>query len=173
MSDLENNINDAADAAKDAASDVVNTVSDAASNAAGNVAGAASGAASNVADAASGAAKGAANAMNNAAASVSSADNNKLFGALTYPIPLIGIIALVSDSMKNDPVLRKHSVQSLAYTVAAVLVGTILTTITFGIGGCLTPLMIIPPIIWAVQAYGGKDVNIPVITDFCKKQGWF
>lgn len=156
MSDLENNINDAADAAKDAANDVVSNVSDAASN---------------VADAATDTAKSAASAVSNAAASVSNADNNKLFGALTYPLPIIGIIALVSDSMKNDPVLRKHSVQSLAYFVVSLIVSFILGITV--IGGCLAIFLIVPPIIWAVQAYQGKDVNIPVITDFCKKQGWF
>ncbi len=160
MSDLENNINDAADAAKDAASDVVNTVSDAASNAA-----------STASDAASGAAKGAANAVNNAAASVSSADNNKLFGALTYPIPIIGIIALVSDSMKNDPVLRRHSVQSLALGVVLVLGSFILGLIP--IVGCFVPFLWLVTFYYAYQAYQGKEVTIPVITDFCKKQGWF
>jgi uncharacterized membrane protein len=156
MSDLENNINDAADAAKDAANDVVSNVSDAASN---------------VADAATDTAKSAASAVSNAAASVSSADNNKLFGALTYPLPIIGVIALVSDSMKNDPVLRKHSVQSLAYFVVSLIVSFILGITV--IGGCLAIFLIVPPILWAIQAYQGKDVNIPVITDFCKKQGWF
>lgn len=167
MSDLENNINDAADAAKDAASDIASNVSDAANSAANTV----TDAASNVADTAKDTAKGAANALNNAAASVSSADNNKLFGALTYPLPIIGIIALVSDSMKNDPVLRKHSVQSLAYFVVSLIVSFILGITV--IGSCLVIFLIVPPIIWAVQAYQGKDVNIPVITDFCKKQGWF
>ncbi|HQX76474.1 MAG TPA: hypothetical protein PL074_09175 [Thermoflexales bacterium] len=147
-------------------------MSDAASNAAGNVAGAASGAASNVADAASGAAKGAANAMNNAAASVSSADNTNLMSALAYLfMPFSGILFLLLGSTNNNAVLRKNTIQSIAFGVVVFVASAVLAVV--GIGFCISILSIIPAIIWTIQAYGGKDVNIPVITDFCKKQGWF
>jgi uncharacterized membrane protein len=101
-----------------------------------------------------------------------STDNNeKLMGLLAYLLtPIVGIIILVSDSMKNNPVLRKHAVQSIALAVV-IFVVAIVMSITV-ILACLTPLLIIPQIIYGVQAYQGKDVVIPVITDFCKKQGW-
>jgi uncharacterized membrane protein len=98
--------------------------------------------------------------------------NDKLFAGLTYPIPIVGIIVLLSDTMKNNPVLKTHAIQSLALTAVLVVVSIILTTVTLGFGGCLAPLLIIIPIVFGIQAYQGKDVNIPVLTDFCKKQGW-
>lgn len=172
MSDLEKNINDAADDVKDAAQDVASDVANAADKAADK----AGDALNNAADTVGGAAKGAAGAVSGAASNLSGAvnnagSNNKLFGALTYPIPLFGILALVSDSMKNDPVLRKHSVQSLALGVALFVVSLVLGFIP--LVGCLVPFLWLITLYYAYQAYQGKDVNIPVITDFCKNQGWF
>jgi len=37
---------------------------------------------------------------------------------------------------------------------------------------CLSPLMIIINIIYAVKANNGEFVDIPVITGFSKGQGW-
>ena len=97
--------------------------------------------------------------------------NDKLLGALTYPIPLVGIIILVSDSMKNNPVLRTHAVQSLA-------LGVVLFVASFVIGlipvvGCFVPILwLVVTLYYGYQAYQGKDVNIPIVTDFCKNQKW-
>ncbi len=99
-------------------------------------------------------------------------NNEKLLSALTYPIPIVGIVILVSDTMKNNPVMRKHAVQSIA-------LGVVLFVISFIIGlipviGCITPILwLAVTIYYAVQAYNGKDFTIPFITDFCKKQNWF
>ena len=91
---------------------------------------------------------------------------------LAYIIaPIGGIIILLSDNMKNDPVLKKHAVQSIAYAVVEIVLAIILTfTVVLA---CLAWVPYIPLIIWGIQAYQGKDINIPVITDFCKKQNWF
>ena len=102
----------------------------------------------------------------------SSDSNAKLMALLAYIIaPIGGIIILLSDSMKNDPVLRKHSVQSIAYAVIEIVLIIIMTFTV--ILACLAWVPYIPLIIWGIQAYQGKDINIPVITDFCKKQNWF
>ncbi|MBX7215160.1 MAG: hypothetical protein K1X39_14205 [Thermoflexales bacterium] len=98
--------------------------------------------------------------------------NTALYRLLAYLLsPIMPIIILISDSMKNDPVLKKDAVQSLAYAAVAFVVSMILTVTV--ILACLAIVLVIPPIIWAIQAYQGKDINIPVITDFCKKQNWF
>ncbi len=98
--------------------------------------------------------------------------NQKLMALLAYLIPVVmGIIILVSESMKNDPVLRKHAVQSIAYGIIAIIIAFILG-ITI-ILSCLFWIPYVPLIIWGIQAYQGKDVNIPLVTDFCKNQGWF
>lgn len=97
--------------------------------------------------------------------------NDKLLAALTYPVPIVGIIILVSDSMKNNPFLRFHAIQSIA-------LGVVLFVLSFIIGlipvvGCLTPLIWLGiTIYFAYQAYQGKTFDIPVITDFCRNQKW-
>ena len=99
-------------------------------------------------------------------------NNDNLMGLLSYILaPIVGIIVLLSESMKNNPVLKRHAVQSIAYAVVGFIVSTILAVTV--ILACVAWLPIIPAIIWGIQAYQGKDVTIPVITDFCRKQGWF
>ncbi len=97
--------------------------------------------------------------------------NQKLIALLAYLLtPIVGIVILVSESMKSDPVLRKHAVQSIAYAIVAFVLSMILTfTVVLS---CLFWVPYIPLIIWGIQAYQGKDVTIPVITDFCKNQNW-
>jgi uncharacterized membrane protein len=97
--------------------------------------------------------------------------NDKLLAALTYPLPIIGIIILISDSMKNNPVLRTHGVQSLALGVVIWVITAVLAPAA-GVG-CLVGIVgLAITLYYAYQAYQGKDVNIPIITDFCKNQKW-
>jgi uncharacterized membrane protein len=97
--------------------------------------------------------------------------NDKLLAALTYPIPLVGIIILVSDSMKNNPFLRTHAIQSLALGVVLFVLSFIITLIP--VIGCFTPIIWLGiTLYYAYQAYQGKDVTIPVVTDFCRNQKW-
>lgn len=101
--------------------------------------------------------------------------NQRLMGLLAYLLtPIVGIIILVSENMKSDPILKKHAVQSIAVFVVLLVLSVILTAITFGIAGCIVPFVwIVIVALLGIQAYQGKDVNIPVVTDFCKNQGWF
>jgi uncharacterized membrane protein len=102
----------------------------------------------------------------------SDSSNEKLLSALTYPIPIVGIVILVSDSMKTNPVMRKHAVQSIALGVVLAVISIILGIIP--VVGCLAPILwLAVTIYYAVQAYNGKEFTIPVITDFCKNQKWF
>jgi uncharacterized membrane protein len=103
---------------------------------------------------------------------ISSDSNEKLMALLAYLLaPIVGIIILVSDNMKSNPVLRKHAVQSIAYAVVEIVLAIILSITV--VLACVAWLPYVPLIIWGIQAYQGKDVNIPVVTDFCKKQNWF
>jgi uncharacterized membrane protein len=97
--------------------------------------------------------------------------NDKLLAGLTYPVPIVGIIVLVSDSMKNNPFLRLHAVQSLALAVVLFIV-TLVISFT-GIGACLAPFIWLGvTIYYAYQAYQGKNFSIPFVTDFCRNQKW-
>ena len=102
----------------------------------------------------------------------SSGSNDNLLAALTYPIPIVGIIILISDSMKTNPYLRRHGVQSIALGVVLMVVSIIIGLIP--VIGCLTPILwLAVTIYYAIQAYNAKEFTIPVITDFCRNQNWF
>jgi len=91
---------------------------------------------------------------------------------LAYVIaPIGGIIILLMDTMKNDPVLRKHAVQSIAFSVPIIILSVVLSFVFIGV--CIGLIGWIIQVYWGIQAYQGKDVTIPVVTDFCKKQNWF
>lgn len=107
----------------------------------------------------------------NAAPVSTEGSNDKLMAALTYPIPIVGIIVLLSDSMKNNPFLRLHAVQSIALGVALFVI-TLVISFT-GIGACLAPFIWLGvTLYYAYQAYQGKSFSIPFITDFCRNQKW-
>jgi uncharacterized membrane protein len=44
----------------------------------------------------------------------------------------------------------------------------IIATVTFGCGSVIWFIMLW----WAYKAYKGEMINIPVVTDFVKNQGW-
>jgi uncharacterized membrane protein len=100
-----------------------------------------------------------------------SGSNDKLLGALTYPLPIIGIIVLVSESMKNNAFLRNHAIQSIALAVVLLILSVIVGFIP--VIGCLSPLLwLVITLYYAYQVYQGKDINIPFVTDFCRNQKW-
>jgi uncharacterized membrane protein len=104
-------------------------------------------------------------------ASSGSSSNNNILAAVSYPIPIVGVVILLSDSMKSDPYMRTHAVQSIALGVVLAIASIIIGLIP--IVGCLTPILwLVVTIYYAIQAYNAKSFAIPFITDFCKKQGW-
>jgi uncharacterized membrane protein len=97
--------------------------------------------------------------------------DDKLWAALAYVFtPLVPIIILLLEDKKNRPFIKAHNWQALAWGIVFYVVVTI--TSFFVIGLCVWPLGVLVEIYWAYKAYQGEFVNIPVITDFVKKQGW-
>jgi uncharacterized membrane protein len=106
-------------------------------------------------------------------------DNDKLMAALSYPIPIVAIIILLAEDMKNRPFQKFHAVQALAANIALwviiVLLGCILGAITFFIGGLCgiaSILLWFITLYWAYEAYQGKYFEIPWLTDFLRGQNW-
>lgn len=98
--------------------------------------------------------------------------DDKLWAALGYPIPLVAIIVLLMEDKKSRPFIKFHAVQSIAANIAYFIVATILSTVTLGFGAlCVVPLWLVF-LYWGYQAYQGQMVNIPVVTNFIKGQGW-
>jgi uncharacterized membrane protein len=99
--------------------------------------------------------------------------DDKLWAALSYVFaPIVGIIVLLMEDKKARPFIKFNGVQSIVASVAFWIVATILTTVTVGIGGLCVPLLWLVFLYWAYQAYQGQNINIPVVSDFIRKQGW-
>ena len=96
--------------------------------------------------------------------------DDKLWAALGYPIPIIALIVLFMEDKKARPFIKFHAVQSLAlwvvYMVASIILGITV------IGGVCVPFLWLAFLWWAYQAYQGQMFQIPLVTDFIKKQGW-
>jgi len=98
--------------------------------------------------------------------------DDKLFAALAYVLsPLVPIIILFLEDKKDRPFIKAHNAQALVAGIALSVIVSLVTVVTCGLGvvsifGWLIMLY------WAYKAYQGEYVEIPVITDFVKNQGW-
>ena len=97
---------------------------------------------------------------------------DKLWAALSYPIPFIAILALNLDDKKNIPFVRFHAVQSIAFSI--ILWGAIilLGVITLGLGWICAPVFLLISLWPAYDSYQGNYTELPVITNFIKDRGW-
>ena len=89
--------------------------------------------------------------------------DDKLWALLTYILsPLVPIIILLMPDKKDRPFLKAHNVQALILGIITVITSSF----------CIGILVWIYAIYCGIQAYQGKTVEIPVITNFVKGQGW-
>jgi uncharacterized membrane protein len=105
-------------------------------------------------------------------------DNDKMMGLLSYVITfIVPVIILLSESSKQRRFQRYHAIHALIMGVAlwtvTILLGTIISIVTLGLGSCcVLPLPYIPMIYYGIQAYQGEYADIPLVTDFARSQGW-
>jgi len=95
--------------------------------------------------------------------------DDKLWAALSWlPVtplwPILAIVALLMEDKKQRPFIRYHAVVSI-------VTGVVLIPLTIITLGCAAVVYLVF-FYWAYKAYQGEMVNIPVVTDFVKKQGW-
>ena len=105
----------------------------------------------------------------------SGAGDPKLWALLAYVLsPVVPIVILLVDSMKSQPYLKPHTMQALVAGIGIIAITFVLGVIP--IIGCLSPIVAlagwIAMIYWGFQAYNGKPVTIPVVTNLVQKQGW-
>ena len=91
--------------------------------------------------------------------------DDKLWSLLSWIFWPVAIAMLIMEDKKGRPFIKYNAVLSLAFSVVMYIVGTI--TI-----GCLFVVGMIYAIYLAIEAYQGKWVTVPVLSDFVKKQGW-
>jgi uncharacterized membrane protein len=103
-------------------------------------------------------------------------DQDKLMAALAYPIPLVAIIMLLVEEMKERPFQKYHAVQALAVNVflwvVIFVLGCVLGVLSALICGISASLLWFVTLYWAYEAYQGKYFEIPVVTDLLKGQAW-
>jgi uncharacterized membrane protein len=97
--------------------------------------------------------------------------DDKLWALLTYIFtPLVPIIIFLMEDKKNRPFIRAHNAQALVVGVINLVFAIFLSWTV--ILACVPLLLFIAQIYWGIQAYNGKMVEIPVISNFVKNQGW-
>jgi len=98
--------------------------------------------------------------------------DDKLWAALGYPISPLAVIALLMEDKKARPFIKYHAVQSIAFNIVLYVLIAIISVVTFGFGAICAPLFWLVVLWPAYAAYQGKYLDIPVITNFLKKQNW-
>lgn len=97
--------------------------------------------------------------------------DDKLWAALAYVFtPLVPIIVLLLEDKKSRPFIRAHNMQALVWGVIFYIIVSVSSA--FLIGLCLWPIGLLIQLYWAYKAYQGEFVEIPVITNIVKNQGW-
>ncbi len=97
--------------------------------------------------------------------------DDKLWALLAYVLtPIVPVIILLMEDKKNRPFIRAHNAQALVVGIINIILGVVLSFTL--ILACVPLLVWFVCIYWGIQAYNGKYVTIPVITDWVKNQGW-
>ena len=91
--------------------------------------------------------------------------DDKLWALLSWLFWPVAIVVLLMEDKKTRPFIKYNAVLSLAFTVVLYVLGTITL-------GCLLVVGVVYMIVLAIQSYQGKWVNVPVLSDFVKKQNW-
>ncbi len=98
-------------------------------------------------------------------------DDDKLWALLSWILsPIVPIIVLLLEDKKQRKFIKYNAIQALVVSVVGYVISAVLSAVVIG---CFTGVALLIYIIYlAVQAYQGKWVTIPVVTDFCAQQGW-
>jgi hypothetical protein len=120
---------------------------------------------------------------------IESSSDDRLMSALAWltmvllQLPIVSVIQLLSTTTKARPFQRHHAITSLLFFAAAIvyevmagIAYTILGALTLGCGyACLWVIFFLPHALglyYALQAYNGKTVELPGLSNFGRQQGW-
>ena len=89
--------------------------------------------------------------------------DDKLWALLSYIFcPLVGIIVLLIEDKKNRPFLKYNAVVSI-------ILGILVAILSWA---CVGVLVWFYAIYLGFKSYQGEWVEVPVISDFVRNQGW-
>ena len=109
--------------------------------------------------------------MSQAPVSADATSDDKLWALLAYILtPIVPIIIMLMEDKKDRPFIKAHNAQALVVGVVNVILGVALGwTLVLA---CVPLIVWFACIYWGIQAYSGKYVEIPVISNWVKNQGW-
>ena len=91
--------------------------------------------------------------------------DDKLWAALAYIFtPIVPIVIMLMEDKKDRAFIKAHNAQALVVVVLMYIIATV----TVGCGSVVFFVLWY----WAYKAYQGEYVEIPVVTNFVKNQGW-
>ena len=89
--------------------------------------------------------------------------DDKLWSLLSYIFsPLVGIIMLLIEDKKNRPFIKYNAVVSIIMGVLVIVTSW----------ACIGVLVWIYALYLGIKSYQGEWVQVPVISDFVRNQGW-
>jgi uncharacterized membrane protein len=89
--------------------------------------------------------------------------DDKLWALLSYIFsPLIGIIVLLLEDKKNRPFIKYNAVVSIILGGVGVLLSW----------ACIGILVWFYAIYLGIKSYQGEWVEVPLVSDFVRNQGW-
>ena len=89
--------------------------------------------------------------------------DDKLWALLSYIFcPLIGIIVLLLEDKKSRPFLKYNAVVSIILGIVGVLLSW----------ACIGILVWFYAIYLGIKSYQGEWVEVPLVSDFVRNQGW-
>lgn len=89
--------------------------------------------------------------------------DDKLWALLSYILcPLIGIVVLLIEDKKDRPFLKYNAVVSI-------ILGILVAILSWA---CIGVLVWFYAIYLGFKSYQGEWVEVPVISDFVRSQGW-
>lgn len=100
-----------------------------------------------------------------------STSDDRLWALLAYIFaPLIPIVILLLEDKKNRPFLKAHNTQALVLGVVEWVINFLLSFVFIG---CVTSVLtLVYNIYLGIKANKGEVFEIPIITNFVRKQGW-
>ena len=103
---------------------------------------------------------------------IDSSSDDRLWALLAYILsPLVPIIILIMADKRERPFLKAHNIQALILGLLISLISGILSPV-LGIGCVVWIVGIVYEIYLGLKANKGELVEIPVISNFVRQQGW-
>ncbi|MCE1255028.1 MAG: hypothetical protein LWX83_15960, partial [Anaerolineae bacterium] len=89
--------------------------------------------------------------------------------ALVYLLsPLFPAILFFIIDINDYPFLKSQIYQALLFGILLTVTLPLIVIATLGLGAFIW--LILP--FWAIKAYGGENIIIPIISHFVEEQGW-